>query len=160
LVCYDPSNDFAGLTNEEVIYLRAQYSIAVEQSVIQIVRGKRGISTSDPQYGTFLIREVSVVEIDVKPGGEATCGGVIPVAILGSETLDVTQIDRTTLSFEGLEVRQRGNGQLACNIADQNGDGYLDLVCQYQDATTVGGLTGELLDGTPIEGSDTICVAR
>ena len=98
------------------------------------------------------------VDIDAKPGTEPDCGGAVPVAILGSDTLDVTQIDPTTLSYEGLDVRQRNNGSLFCRVKDVNSDGYDDFLCQYQDMTTDGMLTGELLDGTPIEGFDTICV--
>ena len=100
------------------------------------------------------------VEIDVKPGGETNCGGVIPVAIFGSDTLDVIQIDQTTLSFEGEGVRVRGNGLLSCGLRDANSDGYDDLVCRYDDSTTEGTLTGELLDGTPIEGADTFCLGN
>lgn len=99
-----------------------------------------------------------IVSINVRPGSDAACNGVIPVAILGSDTLDVTQIDQTTLSFDGLTVRVRGNGSLSCSIRDTNGDGYADLVCQYQDTLTEGTLTGDLLDGTPIQGTDTVCV--
>ncbi len=100
------------------------------------------------------------VAIDIKPGSIPNCRGMIPVAILGSDSLDVTQIDPATLSFEGLDVRERGNGALSCNIKDTNSDGYADFVCQYQDATTEGTLTGELLDGTPIEGADIFCVVH
>jgi hypothetical protein len=100
------------------------------------------------------------VDIDVKPGVDSKCLGTLPVAILGSDTLDVTEIDQTTLSFEGLSVREKGDRAPSCNIKDVDGDGYLDLICQYQDTTTDGILNGQLLDGTPIEGSDTICVAR
>ena len=92
--------------------------------------------------------------------GEANCGGIIPVAIFGSDTLDVIQIDQTTLSFEGEGVRVRGNGVLSCGIRDANSDGYDDLVCRYDDSTTEGTLTGELLDGTPIEGADTFCLGN
>jgi hypothetical protein len=98
------------------------------------------------------------VDIDAKPGTEPDCGGAVPVAILGSDTFDVTQIDPTTLSYEGLDVRQRNNGSLFCRVKDVNSDGYDDFLCHYQDMITYGMLTGELLDGTPIEGFDTICV--
>ena len=100
------------------------------------------------------------VDIDVKPGTDPSCGGAVPVAILGNDTLDVTQIDPATLSYEGLDVRQRGNGSLFCRVKDVNNDGYDDFLCHYQDTTMDGMLTGELLDGTPIEGVDTICVVN
>jgi hypothetical protein len=100
------------------------------------------------------------VTIDVKPGRDPVCNGVMPIAILGSDTLDVIQIDQTTLSFEGGGVRLRGDGALSCNIRDANRDGYYDLVCQYEDITTEGTLTGELLDGTFIKGADTFCIGN
>lgn len=80
------------------------------------------------------------------------------MAVLGADSLDLTQIDPSTLSFEGLDIRVRGNGLPSCSIKDVNRDGYSDLLCQYQDATTVGIHTGKLLDGTRIDGLDTICV--
>lgn len=100
------------------------------------------------------------VGIDIKPGNDAVCGGVIPVAVLGSETFDVTQIDLAALSFQGLDVRSRGNNALSCGVKDANADGYVDLVCQYQNDSTEGVVTGRLLDGTPIQGSDIFCVAH
>jgi hypothetical protein len=100
------------------------------------------------------------VAIDIKPGTEPDCGGAVPVAILGSDTLDVTQINPATLSYEGLDARQRNNGSLFCRVKDVNSDGYDDFLCQYQDMTTDGMLPGELLDGTPIEGVDTVCVVN
>ena len=101
------------------------------------------------------------IEIDIKPGSDPVCKGVIPIAILGSDTLDVMQIDQATLSFEGEGVRVGKNGVLSCKIKDANKDGYYDLVCQYDDSTTEGTLNGELLDGTTsIEGANTFCLGN
>ena len=111
------------------------------------------------------------VGIDVKPGSCPNCfnpngHGVIPVAILGSDVFEVTDVDPETLVFGGLEVRRRGkNGTPQCSIEDVSGptwapDGFLDLVCQFVDDDTFDGtaeLTGELFDRTPIVGSHTIC---
>ena len=121
------------------------------------------------------------IRIDIKPGSYPNAinkngKGVIPVAILGSADFDVSQIKVSTLSFGGLVVRVKGNGQPQCSIEDVSGDfttpegapdGYPDLVCQFIDDTTtwvVGDgeatLTGQLLDGTPFEGSDSIKVVQ
>lgn len=100
------------------------------------------------------------VGIDIKPGTDTACGGVIPVAVHGSEAFDVTQIDPGTLNFQGLSVRSRGNDSLSCSVKDANSDGYVDLVCQYQNDSAEGVITGRLLDGTPIEGSDIFCIAH
>jgi len=111
---------------------------------------------------------VKEVGIDIKPGSYPNSfningNGVIPVAVLGSGTLDVTEIDVSTLGFAGLDVRVKGNGDPQCSIKDTNGDGYDDLVCQFVDDPSTwipddgtATLTGQLNDGTLIHGTDSI----
>jgi hypothetical protein len=111
------------------------------------------------------------VDIDIKPGSDPNCfnndgKGAIPVAILGSAYFDVTQIDPSTVSLEGLDVKTVGKAdKLLAHIEDVNGDGYDDLVVQIQDQDGVfapgsgtATLSGNLYDGTPFEGTDSICV--
>ena len=106
------------------------------------------------------------VEIDIRPRREVNV--VVPgsrrpirVAILGSEVLDVTEVDRGTLAFgpEGAAPRGRRGGR----VRDVNDDGFPDLVSRYRarDAGIAFGdteacLTGEFLDGTPFESCDAI----
>lgn len=111
-----------------------------------------------------------IAGIDIKPESDPNCfningHGVIPVAILGNTYIDVSNIDVDTVLFGGLEVRVRGNKGPLCSIEDVNGDEMDDMVCQFEDdpgmwaaGTGTATLTGELLDGTPIEGTDSICV--
>lgn len=119
----------------------------------------------------LVIREaVQSVEIDIKPGSDDNClninsHGVIPVAVLGSETFDVASVDQTSLALGGITVRIRANRYPQCGAEYVNADEHLDLVCQFQDdssAWVAGGdeatLEGTLLDGTPIRGTDTICL--
>ena len=110
--------------------------------------------------------------IDIKPGSDPNYfningHGVIPVAVLGSDTFDVTLIDPSSLRFGGLDVRVRGNKGEVCGLEDTSGDGLLDLVCQFEDDSGnwepgdgEATLTGELFDGTVFEGSDSICVTQ
>lgn len=113
------------------------------------------------------------VDIDIKPGSDPNCfnnngNGVIPVAILGSITFDVSQVDDTTVELAGMAVKAVGKkGKLLSHIEDVNGDFVDDLVVQIEDAdgtfsvgstTTI--LTGNLFDGTPFEGTDTICITQ
>ena len=119
------------------------------------------------------------INIDIKPGSYPNCiningHGLITVAILGSETFDPNQINISTLKFAGLDVRVKGNSNPQCSFEDVSGDfndpsglpdGYDDLVCHFLDNTDTWSpnngtatITGALLDGTPIEGTDTICI--
>ena len=113
------------------------------------------------------------VEVDIKPGSDPNCfnndgHGVIPVAILGSVDFDVYQIDAGTVSLQGLVVSARGkSNKLQAHYEDVNGDGHTDLVVQIEDqdgtfsqGSGVANLTGFLLDGTEIIGSDSICVTQ
>jgi hypothetical protein len=87
--------------------------------------------------------------------------GVIPVAILGSESFDVADVDATTLTFGpngAAPVHQQGG-----HSQDVNDDGLTDLLSHYGTQETgiaVGDteacVTGEARDGMPLEGCDSI----
>lgn len=116
------------------------------------------------------------IDIDIKPGSYPNSfnvdgHGVVPVAILGSKTFDVTEIDPISLSFGGMSVRFKGKDRPQCSVEDVTGadmpfgapDGFLDLVCQFEDRDSFveaglgyGEVTGELYDGTRFYGQDEI----
>ncbi len=113
------------------------------------------------------------VGIDIKPGSYPNCfnlngNGVIPVAILGSSSFDATQVNPSTLSFNGLAVRVKNNGAPQCSVQNVNADAYMDLVCQFMDdpTTWAGGTATAMLRGNlnsnygglPFAGSDEICI--
>jgi hypothetical protein len=106
------------------------------------------------------------VSIDIKRGGDSgsinpASRGVIPVAILGSESFDVADIDLTTLAFgpDGATPAHRRGG----HPEDVNGDGAMDLVSHFwvrdtgitskTDPLCVSGMT---LDGAAFEGCGAI----
>jgi hypothetical protein len=121
----------------------------------------------------YIVPEPVAVDIDIKPGSDPNCfnaddHGVIPVAILGSADFDASTVDPTSIFLDGAGVRVKGKSGNAGSLEDVNNDGFEDLVVQIEDADgtfeegdTVATLTGNLKEefgGTPIEGTDTICI--
>jgi hypothetical protein len=123
--------------------------------------------TFDVGFRVAMIPEPFIpVEIDIRPGSDINpvnpfSRGVIPVAILGSEAFDVADVDVTTLALgpEGAPLAHR-NGP---HVKDANHDGVEDLLAHFRTeetgvafGDTEACVTGETLDGTPLEGCDFI----
>ena len=100
--------------------------------------------TSHPFSGTFACEQA----IDIHPGSypnpiNIKSNGVVPVAILGSATFDVTTVDVTNLYFgPWLAPPAHDLGDPAVytdHLQDVNTDGYTDLVVHFRQKVT--GLT-------------------
>jgi len=131
--------------------------------------------------------EMIPVFIDIKPDScpnplNCKAGGFISVAILGTEDLDVADIDPSTVQLEGEfairfnleDVATPFEGEfsedcLSCNEA--GGDGLLDLVLKFDKRDVVEAisgfvdgeclkltLTGELFDSPGIIGGDIVLI--
>jgi len=109
------------------------------------------------------------VNIDIKPGSDPnsinlSSAGVIPVAILSSETFDATTVDPVTVSLAGAGVKMAGkSGKYLSHECDVNSDGLLDLVCQVltedwtiETGATIAVLEAETYDGQSIRGEDSV----
>ena len=105
------------------------------------------------------------VSIDIKPGSfpnsiNPRSKGVIPVAILTTDTFDATTVDSTTVRF-GATGTEAAPVHAALKDVDRDGDTDMILHFRTQDTNIVCGdtsasLSGETFSGEAIEGSDSI----
>ncbi len=120
-------------------------------------------------FGFTPVSEIVAVEIDISPFRvinrvQLRSHQRVLVVILGSETIDVTEVDVESLAF-GPDGAPSFPGIEPALLGDRNRDGFTDLLLRFDmDATGIAAgdtqtcLTGELLDGTPFEGCDSVQV--
>ena len=143
-------------------------------------------------YGLALefSREIEV-GVDVKPTScpnplNVKSKGVLPVAITGSDTLDVNDINVSTITLEGVSPIRSNVEDVATphepfvdkdldrnNCTEEGADGLDDLTLKFDSQAIVVALgsvsdgdvvavhlTGELNDGTPILGEDVVWIKK
>lgn len=115
--------------------------------------------------------EPITVEIDIKPGSDPNpinqgSNGVIPVAILTTDSFDASTVDPGTVTLAGAEVAVRGKSEkLMARLEDVDGDGDDDLMLQV-DTQSEGAvweagsviLLGTTYEGQAIEGTDSVVI--
>jgi len=112
------------------------------------------------QYYT-LVSPVIEVDIDIKPGSDPNSinlksKGVVPVAVLTTDDFDASNVDPSTVKFAGA-------APVRWTMEDVDGDGDMDMLFHFKtqeldldENSTEATLSGETIDGTPIEGTDTV----
>jgi predicted alpha/beta superfamily hydrolase len=131
-----------------------------------------GAADNDPECESALdpSERAMPVEIDIKPWSDPNViypfsAGLVPVALLGSDTFDVADVDVTTLAFgpDGAPPAFDLTNPLVDSLShrDVDGDGKKDLLSSYRTAETglaMGDteacLNGETLEGVSFEGCD------
>lgn len=110
------------------------------------------------------------IAIDIKPGSDPNsinlgANGNVPVAILSTADFDARSVNPVTLRLADAMLRIRGNGTPQAAPQDVNGDGWVDLVVHMEiegmtltAADVEATLTGETMDGTAVEGVDSVRV--
>jgi len=124
------------------------------------------------------------VDFDIHPTSwpnpiNANTGGVVPAAILGTVSFDVTTIDPSTLLLEGVapirwaveDVARPAGGDGECNDTEEGPDGFDDLTLKFDTRELVAALgsvydgdaltltiIGKCFDGQDLKGDDCVII--
>jgi hypothetical protein len=121
--------------------------------------------SEDFHFRTYVEPAIIQVAIDIKPGSDTNpinprSQGVIPVAILTTDTVDATSVNPATVRF-GVTGTEAAPVRVA--VEDVNGDGRPDLLFDFntqdtgiQCGKTSASLTGQTFSGQAIKGTDAI----
>ena len=140
----------------------------------QIHAGSGGLTCGNDNLAYYYVDDVSLllvsvllpVDIDIKPGSDPNAihpmsMGLVPVAILGSDTFDVLDVDPDTLAFgpDGAALAHAHDP----HFDDVNNDSFTDLIGHFVAketgiafGDTEACLTGATLDAMPFEACDDI----
>jgi hypothetical protein len=138
--------------------------------------------------GECLAIEELVVEFDIKPQScpnplNVKSGGRLPVAILGTDDFDVTDVDVSTVQLEGVdhvdhllrdETEPVADRQDVCDCNEADPDGLTDLTLKFDKQAIVAALpgdpedgdvvvltiTGQTLDGRDFTGQDCVVIVK
>jgi hypothetical protein len=163
----DDGNLIDGITGfDEVVSLES--NVDIRSFRVSAVSDQSQASIDDVVFGMPMLE----VGIDIKPGSDSDpinpfSRGIIPVALLASDTFDVADVDLTTLVFgpDGAPPAFDLANPLIYWLShwDVNRDGKKDLLSTYRTeetgialGDTEACLTGETLDGVSFEGCDDI----
>jgi hypothetical protein len=154
----------AGLTNPTAIAASARHTCAIDDNGVTCWGWNDAGQSTVPE--DLIFGNILEVEIDIKPGSDPnsinpSLEGDLPVAILGSDSFDVADVDVDTLAFgPGGALFDHSQGP---HFEDLNGDSFTDLMAHYRVEETgiafgdmEACVTGETLGGTPFKGCDAV----
>jgi uncharacterized repeat protein (TIGR01451 family) len=140
-------------------------------SNLAILAGEEVDLDEDDNVAIAETTSIVLASIDIKPGEEpnsVNCkndNGVIPVAVLTTDTFDALTVDHTIVVFEGASETHvdKKSGEPRRHEEDADGDGDIDLVfhfrlgdtsltCESSEAT----LEGVTFDGISVIGVDSV----
>lgn len=150
------------------------------------------VFVANPSIGSWLVRPSASAEevpVDIKPGScpnplNVKSKGVLPVAIISTESFDATMVDPVSVRLEGVAPLRcayadvgfpfepfvgKEDCSLDCEVS--NPDGFEDLVLKFNRQEIIAALgdvedgecwalklTGNLFDGLPIVGEDMVII--
>lgn len=122
-----------------------------------------GNNEDNTEYVTVTVDTSIPVNIDIKPGSDPNSinlgsKGVIPVAILTTESFDASTVNSTSVMFGPDEA-----SPVHYSMDDVDDDGDQDMILHFRtqeigltEDDTEATLTGETLDGVSIHGTDSV----
>ena len=180
----DPSGAYVKLLSGEGIYI-SDIAIGPDGALYVLwIRGEQDMYYVDR---IVAIPEPVAVNIDIKPTScpnplNIKSSGVLPVAILGSDDVDVNEIVEASILLAGVDAIRYSFEDVAglvldpndCNCTTDGPDGFLDLTLKFETQriaeamgqigqindgeTWILELTGMMLDERPIAGSDCVII--
>ena len=141
------------------------------------------------ESGAFVIKNIRysatrAVDLDIKPQScpnsfNPTSNGVLPAAVLGTASFNVSDIDLSTITLNGVaplrssieDVSTPKQSSETCTVAGPDGNMDLSLKFDTQQIRAAMGtfnkgdnvtltLKGKLKDGTPLEGKDVVFIVK
>jgi hypothetical protein len=141
------------------------YGVAVMDGLAYVAAGDNWFGLSIIDFGPEYVSAITI-DLDIKPGSDPNSinpddGGVVPVALLGSDAFDVSEVDVATLKFGPDDaVPDHTHGP---HVEDVNADGLPDLLVHFDTGesgivfgTLVACVEGAALDGKPFNGCDAV----
>ena len=144
----------AGPTNEKLLMHRLIVAFALCFALSVAALPSKEQMTSAPEVRVKAIIYPQVLADAIR----LHVSTVIPVAILSSETFDSRNVDTESLTLTAPALNLVGRSNAAgCQETDVNGDGLVDLLCQFdlarvptKSGVSITVLQGKIMDGTGI----------